>query len=213
MNAKLLTSIAELYYKEKVMLIGYARTSTHEQSASLESQIAALQQAGCEKIFAEQTSAVGSRPQLTAAMSYIREKDVFMVTRVDRLARSTSDLLKIVEDLEKREIGLIVQSMNGMELDTRNAISKLMLTVLGAVAEFERQMMLERQREGIAKAKAERRYKGRAPTARRQLAEIQSLKSQGVGASEIARRLKINRSSVYRVLAPNSVISPLVQGK
>jgi DNA invertase Pin-like site-specific DNA recombinase len=103
--------------------------------------------------------------------------------------------------------------MNGMELDTRNAISKLMLTVLGAVAEFERQMMLERQREGIAKAKAERRYKGRAPTARRQLAEIQSLKSQGVGASEIARRLKINRSSVYRVLAPNSVISPLVQGK
>lgn len=189
------------------MLIGYARTSTHEQAASLETQIAALKEAGCEKIFSEQTSAVGSRPQLTAAMSFIREKDVFMVTRVDRLARSTSDLLKIVEDLEKREIGLIVQSMNGMELDTRQAISKLMLTMLGAVAEFERQMMLERQRDGIAKAKAEKRYKGRAPTARNKLADIRALKSQGLGVSEIARRLKINRSSVYRLLAPSPAMN------
>lgn len=187
------------------MLVGYARTSTHEQAASLEAQIAELREAGCEKIFSEQASAVGKRPQLDAAMAFIREKDVFMITRVDRLARSTADLLKIVDNLEKREIGLVVKSMNGMELDTRNAISKLMLTVLGAVAEFERQMMLERQREGIAKAKAEKRYKGRDPSALRKLPEIKALKNQGIGASEIARRLKINRSSVYRLLSTNPV--------
>lgn len=189
------------------MLVGYARTSTHEQAASLESQIEALKSAGCEKIFSEQASAVGSRPQLAAAMSFIREKDVFIVTRVDRLARSTAELLKIIEDLEKRDIGLVVQSMNGMELDTRSAISKLMLTMLGAVAEFERQMMLERQREGIARAKAEKRYKGRAPTARNQLAQMKKLQAAGLGASAIAKQLGVNRSSVYRLLSPKDEAS------
>lgn len=183
------------------MLVGYARTSTTDQVAGFEAQKAQLIAAGCEKLFAEQVSAVGERQQLKEALAFMREGDALVVTKADRLARSTAELLRLVEDLEKRGIGLRILSMNGMELDTRQATSKLMLTILGAVAEFERSLMLERQREGIAKAKAERRYKGRAPTARRQLAQMQELKAAGLGATEIARRLGVNRSSVYRLLA------------
>jgi DNA invertase Pin-like site-specific DNA recombinase len=80
-----------------------------------------------------------------------------------------------------------------------------MLTILGAVAEFERSLMLERQREGIARAKAEKRYKGRAPTARNQLTKMQELKAAGVGAASIARQLGVNRSSVYRLLGTAGV--------
>jgi DNA invertase Pin-like site-specific DNA recombinase len=183
------------------MLVGYARTSTTDQVAGFDAQKAQLEAVGCEKLFVEQVSAVGERQQLKEALAFMREGDALVVTKADRLARSTAELLRLVEDLEKRGIGLRILSMNGMELDTRQATSKLMLTILGAVAEFERSLMLERQREGIAKAKAEKRYKGRAPTARRQLAQMQELKAAGLGATEIARRLGVNRSSVYRLLA------------
>ena len=88
-----------------------------------------------------------------------------------------------------------------MGLDTSTPNGRLMLTVLGAVAEFEREIMLERQREGIAKAKAEGKYKGRKPTAREKKADIKALLEEGKGASEIARRLGIARSSVYRIVA------------
>ncbi len=91
--------------------------------------------------------------------------------------------------------------MSGSEpLDTSSAIGKLTLSVLGAVSQFEREIMLERQREGIAKAKAQGRYKGRAPTVRRQAAEIIRLKQNGLRPSEIASRLGIGRASVYRIL-------------
>ena len=90
--------------------------------------------------------------------------------------------------------------MGGQRVDTRTATGKLMLTMLAAVAAFERDLMLERQREGIAKAKAEGKYRGRAPTARRQSAEIARLKGEGIRPVDIARRLGIGRASVYRVL-------------
>lgn len=182
------------------MLVGYARTSTTDQVAGFEGQKAQLMAAGCEKLFAEQVSATAHRAELKTALAFMREGDALVVTKADRLARSTAELLRIVEDLNQRGIGLRILSMNGMELDTRQATSKLMLTILGAVAEFERSLMLERQREGIAKAKAEKRYKGRAPTARNQLAQMQELKAAGLGATAIARQLGVNRSSVYRLL-------------
>ena len=90
--------------------------------------------------------------------------------------------------------------MGGSEVDTRGPTGRLMLTMLGAVAEFERALMLERQREGIAKAKAEGRYKGRAPTARRQAETVMKLKAEGVSPTDIAKRLSIGRASVYRIL-------------
>jgi|GEM_PF-3414015 len=106
----------------------------------------------------------------------------------------------LVEDLKIKGCGLIVLSMSGVTLDTTNPTSKLMLTMLAAVAEFERDLMKERQAEGIAKAQGDGKYKGRKPSARSQAEEVKSLASQGVSAAEIARRLKIGRTSAYRCL-------------
>jgi DNA invertase Pin-like site-specific DNA recombinase len=107
-----------------------------------------------------------------------------------------------VSRLESKKVALRVLAMSGSQpLDTATAIGKLMLAVIGAVGQFEREMMLERQRDGIAKAQREGRYKGRAPTARRKAAEIIRLKAEGARPSDIAARLGIGRASVYRVLA------------
>jgi DNA invertase Pin-like site-specific DNA recombinase len=179
------------------VIIGYARTSTLDQAAGFEAQLRDLGAAGTEKVFQEQVSSVGTRPQLDAALDFIREGDTMVVTRLDRLARSTAHLLQIVETIERKGAALRVLSLN---LDTATATGRLMLTMLGAIAEFERKLMLERQREGIAKAKAAGKYKGRAPTARAKLDEIRALRSEGIGATEVARRLGIGRASVYRLL-------------
>ena len=183
------------------MMVGYARTSTVDQVAGLEAQRRELQAAGCEKIFAEQVSSVTERAALEACLAFVREGDVLVVGKPDRLARNTVELLAIQSDLESRGVALVVQSMGGLALDTRNPTSKLMLTILGGVAQWEREIMLERQREGISRAKAEGKYKGRAPTARAQADQVKALQSQGLGASAIAARLGIGRTSVYRVLA------------
>ena len=183
-------------------VIGYARTSTVEQEAGLAAQERDLAAAGCARVFAEQISSVATvRPQLVGALDYLRSGDVLVVTKPDRLARSTADLLGIVEALEKRNVGLRILSMGGGELDTSSPTGKLMITMLGAVAAFERELMLERQREGIRRAAEEGKYKGRAPTARRQAARVADLRAAGVGPSEIARQLNIGRASVYRIIA------------
>jgi len=184
------------------MLIGYARTSTAEQEAGLAAQERDLCAAGCERLFSEQASAtVATRPRLVEALAYMRDGDVLVVTKPDRLARSVSDLLGIITQLESRQIGLRVLSMGGVPLDTQRPTDRLMLTMLGAIAEFERALMLERQREGIAKAHAAGKYKGRKPTARAKAGEVWVLRGEGLGPSEIARRLGIGRSSVRRILA------------
>ena len=148
------------------MLIAYARTSTVDQAASIEAQQVALTAAGCEKIFVEQTSAIGARPQLEAALDWLREGDVLVVTKLDRLARSVRDLLRIIDRVSAKGASLRILDFGGGIVDTASATSRLTLNVLGAVGEFERDMMLERQRIGIAKAKAEGKYQGRVPTAR-----------------------------------------------
>jgi DNA invertase Pin-like site-specific DNA recombinase len=128
----------------------------------------------------------------------VREGDVLCVTKLDRLARSTQHLLDIVERVKRKGANLQIL---GLGIDMSTATGQLISTIIGAVACFEREMMLERQQEGIAKAKAERRYKGRKPTARAKTAEVKALADQGIGPTEIARRLGIVRASVYRVLA------------
>ena len=179
------------------MKVGYARTSTIDQAAGFEAQLAELDAAGCERVFREQVSAVGGRPQLDAALDYLRDGDTLVVTKLDRLARSTMHLGQIIERLGEKAAGLEVL---GMGLDSSTATGKLMLNLLGSVAQFEREMMLERQREGIAKAKSEGKYKGRQPTARVKADEVHQLKVEGFGATEIAKRLGIGRASVYRIL-------------
>jgi len=187
------------------MLVGYARTSSLAQVAGLEAQERELWAAGCDKIFAEQVSSVAQRSQLEAALDYVREGDSLCVTKLDRLARSVGDLLEIVARLEGKKVSLRILAMSGTQpLDTGTATGRLMLAVIGAVGQAEREAMLERQRDGIAKAKREGRYKGRVATARRQADEILRLKQAGVRPSEIANKLGIGRASVYRVLGEQS---------
>jgi DNA invertase Pin-like site-specific DNA recombinase len=180
--------------------VGYARTSTADQAAGLDAQIRDLKDAGCEKIFSEQVSSVAERKQLTACLDYLREDDTLMVTKPDRLARSTADLLGIEADLAKRGVALVVKSMG---LDTRgngsNPTTRLQLTILAAVAQFEREIMLERQREGIQVAKAQGKYKGR-PADTNKHDEIRRLHAEGMAASEIAKRVEMARSNVYRII-------------
>ena len=183
------------------MLVGYARTSSLGQVAGLEGQERELSAAGCEKVFREQVSSVAKRDQLEAALDYVREGDSVVVTKLDRLARSVGDLLNIVAFLETKKVSLRVLSMSGFQpLDTGTATGRLMLAVIGAVGQAERETMLERQREGIAKAQREGKYKGRAPTVRRRTEEIIRLREAAVMPTEIATRLGIGRASVYRIL-------------
>lgn len=185
------------------MLVAYARTSTVDQVAGLEAQERDLRAAGAEKIFSERVSSIAARAQLEAALDFVREGDTLVVTKPDRLARSTADLLSIVARLEAKGVTLRILSMGGAAVDTSTPTGRLMLVVLGGIAEFERGLMLERQREGIAKAKAEGKYQGRVPTARRQADDIRRLKAEGVKPGEIATRLSISRASVYRLLGPD----------
>ena len=178
------------------MLVGYARTSTIEQQAGLEAQIRNLEKVGAEKIFTEQISSVTRREQLEQALEFLREGDLLVVTKLDRLARSVRDLVRITDGIDAKQADLRILNM---KLDTGTANGRLMLNILGSVAEFEREIMLERQREGIAKAKADGKYKGRKPSQRVKKDEIKELLEQGVGATEIARRLLMSRSSVYRI--------------
>ena len=183
--------------KMGTMKIGYARTSTVEQIAGLEAQERELRAAGAEKVFTERVSSVARREQLEAAIDYCREGDVLVVTKLDRLARSMADLVAITSKLKAKGVELQVLAMN---LDTSTPTGKLMLNLMGSFAEFEREIMLERQREGVAKAKAEGKYRGRVPTAQRKAAEVVQLRGQGMKPEEIAEKLGISRASVFRVL-------------
>lgn len=165
---------------------------------ALEAQRESLRAIGCEKVWEEQTSSVGPREVLRAAVEYAREGDSLVVTKLDRLARSVRNLGEIVEELEGKSVGLKVLDLG---LDTTNATGKLMLNVLGSVAQFEREMMLERQREGIAKAKADGKYRGRRPIAQSKAVEARSLVAAGFSKREVATRLGLSERSVFRLMS------------
>ena len=184
------------------MLIGYARTSTVDQKAGLDAQVRDLRAAGVKKVFSEQVSSVAQRDQLRSAIDYLREGDVLVSTKLDRLARSMRHMIEIVDQVKAKGASLRVLGMN---LDTGTATGRLMLQVLTAVAEHEREAMLERQREGIAKAKAEGKYKGRAKTAMAKAGEVEKLLAAGVNPTEVARKLGIGRSSVYRAMRERKI--------
>ncbi|MGR3503564.1 recombinase family protein [Pseudaestuariivita sp.] len=184
----------------KGICIGYARTSTLDQKAGLDAQKRDLEAAGCDRLFIEQVSSVDvkERHKLAEALDFMREGDTLTVTRLDRLARSTQHLLEVLTAITDKGAALRILDMG---IDTRTPTGKLLLTVMGGVAEFERSIMLERQREGIAKAKAAGKYKGRKPTARAKADDVKRLHTGGMGATAIAREVGIGRASVYRILA------------
>ena len=179
------------------MLIGYARTSTTDQIAGLEAQERDLQAQGCERLWREQTSALGPRNALEEAISFARAGDSLVVTKICRLARSVADLVAIIARLEKKGVSLRIVSMG---IDTASSTGRLMLNLLASISQFEREVMLERQREGVAKAKAEGKYKGRKPTARAKSAQILELDRQGLSREGIAKQVGVGVASVYRVL-------------
>ncbi len=192
-------------------VVGYARTSTADQRAGLQAQIDELEAAGCHRVFHEHASAFGRRPQLDGALDWVRAGDVLVVTKPDRLARNVTDLLSLVELLRRRDVTLRILSMN---LDTSNPTSMLALSLLSAVGLWEREAMLERQRAGIAKAKAEGKYKGRAPTARQKSAEILAMLGQGARVVDVVREVGVSRASIYRIAASGALAAgpPVIGG-
>ena len=184
------------------MKVGYARTSTIDQVAGLDAQLRDLRTAGCEKVFAEQVSSVDeTRPQLQAVFGFVREGDTLVVTKLDRLARSIKDLVDIEARLTAKAVSLSILSPS---MDTTTPAGRLIFTVIGGIAQFEREIMLERQREGIARAKANGRYKGRPPMPTAVTDRVWALKEQGVSPTQIAKEIGIARSSVYRTLSVKS---------
>lgn len=175
--------------------IGYARVSTTDQN--LDAQLAQLKAAGCTRKYQEKESgAKADRPELMAMLDYARQGDVVVVCKLDRIARSTKHLLDIVDKLQDK--GVTFKVLN-IDLDTGTATGKLMLTMLGAIATFEREMMLERQLEGIAQAKQAGVYKGRKPTAKAQAKRVLELLTEGKTKQAVANELNIGVASVYRI--------------
>lgn len=186
---------------------GYARTSTFEQAAGLADQIARLKASGCDKVLDEQVSATDmkGREKWKAIMDGLKPGDVVTITKIDRAARSVADMVAITQAITAAGASLRVLDLN---LDTGTPTGTLMLNMLTAVAQFERDLMLERQRVGIEAAKArdktlplaQRAYKGAPPKARAKIDSIKALLAAGKTKAQAARDLNIGVASVYRLL-------------
>ena len=175
-------------------IVGYARVSTVDQS--LDIQIAALKAAGAEKIFSEKASGTSAdRPELKAALEYVRDGDQFIVTRIDRFARSVGNLHMMLNFLAAKDVAFRAIEQGGADVNSNTG--KLLLAILGAVAEFETDLSAERQREGIAAAKAKGVYRGRKPSIDR--TKIILMLGEGMKPSEIAAELGASRASIYRL--------------
>ncbi len=175
--------------------IGYARVSTQDQD--LTAQLGQLTAIGVDKIYQEKASGVKQdRPELALMLDYIRSGDTVICCKLDRIARSTRHLLEIVETLEKKGVALKILNIS---LDTTTANGKLMLSMLAAIGQFEREMMLERQREGIEIAKREGVYTGRKPTARAKGGQVMELLNSGMTKEAVAKESGMSVASVYRI--------------
>ncbi|WP_093008072.1 MULTISPECIES: recombinase family protein [Sphingomonas] len=178
------------------MFVGYARVSTRDQNPAL--QLEALRGAGCEKVFMEKASgAQRDRPELQAALEYLRAGDVLVVWKLDRLARSVRQLVETAELLQGREIGLKVLTQ---AIDTTSPGGRLTFHLLAAIAEFERELTLERTQAGLAHARALGRRGGRKPSMGE--AEIRRAKAMlsdpSITVEEVARQMGVQPSTLYR---------------
>lgn len=179
------------------MIVGYIRVSTVEQNESR--QVVTMENYKAERIFQEKVSAKDTnRPELKAMLDFVREGDKVVVHDFSRLARSTKDLLEIVELLENKGVKLISAKEN---LDTSTPQGKLMLTMLGAIYEFERTNLLERQREGIAIAKKQGKYKGRKEV---KIDNFESYynkyKNRELNKTQLAKELRVSRPTLDKLI-------------
>lgn len=187
------------------MIYGYARVSSTGQN--LEAQIKQLKEFGCEKIFREKVSGrkKDNREQFNKLLNSVAPGDTIVVTKLDRFARSTRDALNTIEELKQKEVNLIVLNLSGMHMDLSSPTGKLFVTLLSAVAEFEADMIRERQREGIELAKQRGVYKGRPRTYTERHKGLQyALKlfkerdTNKMTVDEICEITQISRATLYR---------------
>ncbi|MEO9517479.1 MAG: recombinase family protein [Paracoccaceae bacterium] len=180
-------------------MIGYARVSTSGQT--LDAQVEQLAETCCDNIFQETVSGARSnRPELKNALAALSEGDVLIVTRLDRLARSTRDLLDIVHAIENQ--GAKLKALADPWVDTTTPTGKLILTVLGGLAEFERSLIAERTAEGRARAKRDGKRLGRPPKlSMHQRKVVIRMRKKGQDNAEIARTLGVSRSTISRVVS------------
>ena len=177
-------------------VVGYRRVSSASQSLDRQ------ELEGCDKVFEEKiTGAKRDRPELNRMLDYIREGDEVRVHSIDRLARDLRDLQSIIEQINDKDatITFLKEKLTFKPSAQADPFAKLQLHLMGAFAEFERSIIRERQREGIARAKERGVYAGRKASI--DVDKVKSLHASGVGASEIARQLRIGRASVYRLIA------------
>lgn len=180
-------------------IVGYARVSSPEQN--LDRQASRLTDAGAQKLFTDTVSgSTRDRPGLDAALEYLRADDTLLVASMDRLARSLVDLHTLVDELSTKGITVTFLQEGQSYSANPSPTGKLLLGMLGAVAEFERSIIRERQAEGIARAKARGIYKGRKPVPDEKIEQARQLISQGVPKARVARNLGISRSSLYKHL-------------
>ena len=189
-----------LQVERQQMLIGYARTSTVDQQAGFEAQLVELNTYGCERTYQEQVSAVATRTQLERAIDMLREGDKLVVTKLDRLARNVMHMGELLQQIEAKGAGLVILSLGSETVDTSTATGKLILNMMVSVAQFEREMMKERQVEGIKRAQAEGKYKGRVPKAMNQADKVKALVAAGVDRVKIQEQLGMSKASYYRCL-------------
>jgi DNA invertase Pin-like site-specific DNA recombinase len=185
----------------KMTIYGYARVSTAGQT--LASQEAQLHAAGCAKVYAEKVSgAKADRPELAKLLRRLEAGDVLMVTRLDRLARSTRDLLNILDGIGKAGAGF--KSLSDAWADTTTPHGRLMLTVLGGLAEFERELILARTGDGRARAKAKGVRFGRPPclTPHQRREAMQRL-SEGASQADLARSYGVSQATISRLVSPS----------
>jgi len=180
------------------MLVGYGRVSTTDQTPAMQED--ALRAAGCEKLFIEKVSSgKKDRPQLAAALDYVREGDTLVVWRLDRLARSLHQLIETVHGLEER--GIALKSITEQHIDTSTAGGRLVFNIFGSIAEFERAIIRERTKAGVAAAKARGRNGGRPP--RLDIEKTQhaiNMLTAGTSVSSVARSFGVSRSTVLRAV-------------
>lgn len=185
------------------MRVGYARVSTREQS--LDAQAEALKAAGCEQLFHEKQSGkdAKTRPQLKAALQFVRKGDALVVTKLDRLARSILDLNEIAQELHHKGAHLIVLEQAG--IDTTTPTGKLVFDVLGSVAEFERKLIAERVTAGLSKARANGvKFGAPAKLDEKKVAKLRAeMKKGGQPVHAIAEKYGISRATAYRLATPS----------
>jgi DNA invertase Pin-like site-specific DNA recombinase len=181
--------------------IGYARVSTEDQKLDL--QLEQLRALTLDRVFEDKASGKNlERPAFVEMMNYVREGDILYVCSMDRLARNLQDLLEVTQRLQNKGVTVHFLKENLMLSPEGEGqpISKLLLSMMGAVAEFERSLIRERQREGIEIAKKRGAYKGRKPLDEKLVEEARKLYQQGVPISTLARRLNVSRPSLYKYL-------------